>query len=231
MEDPIVDMWQISLVLVAHNHNPTVLNPDFLRNNGIAGADWTIAANPLCTDVAARVQYTNGVSVTSQPDKVVFAQCTDELRLDRTEVLVAEMAALYAETLSHVDYRATGMNVHQFERAAAQEAADDVVRRRYMRDGAGARHGHSPTAIGLQFVYREAPVVARVTVNSGLLTREDSGERIPAVLYETNVHRDLDTEASVEERALAAAGFARSWPSLMDLVTELVERVLIDGAS
>jgi len=74
-----VRIREFSVVIAAQNHNPTILNPDFLIRNEIVGADWKLAQAPVCVEPFAQVQYTNGVSVLSELQKIVFTQSSESL--------------------------------------------------------------------------------------------------------------------------------------------------------
>ena len=65
---------ELSIVVVARNHNPTILNPDFLRYNEIVPPDWELAGPPVCVELMAQVAYSNSVKIVSQFDKVIFTE-------------------------------------------------------------------------------------------------------------------------------------------------------------
>jgi hypothetical protein len=43
----------LTLVVVARNHNPTILNPDFLKSTHIVPEHWELAAPPFCVEPVA----------------------------------------------------------------------------------------------------------------------------------------------------------------------------------
>jgi len=57
---------ELAIVVAAQNHNPTILNPDFLKHSQIVPKEWVLREPPLCTEPLARVAYTNGVTLVAQ---------------------------------------------------------------------------------------------------------------------------------------------------------------------
>lgn len=105
--DPV--RYQFSIVLAGVNHNPTILNPDFLLYNEIVPSVLTLSpANPpITTPAFARVAYEEGLEVQSDPDKVHFAQLVST----PSDVQFAiQSAAMYAKVLGHVRYVGVGIN-------------------------------------------------------------------------------------------------------------------------
>ncbi len=99
---------QLAIVVVAKNHNPTILNPDFLIRNEIIPKEWETSDNPVCTDPVAQVAFTSGVTITAEFNKIVFTEKT--LGRAPEDISVPEIAQRYIRTLPHVAYKAIGIN-------------------------------------------------------------------------------------------------------------------------
>ena len=41
------EIKELTIVLLAETHNPTILNPDFLKYNEIVPFDWKVAGSPV----------------------------------------------------------------------------------------------------------------------------------------------------------------------------------------
>lgn len=98
----------VSVVAVAESNNPSILNPDFLREFVIPEQSWEVQDPPICTPVYARVSYSNGVSVQSDTNRVVFEQRGDPL--DPTHLWISAMAGRYLRAIPQVKYTAIGTN-------------------------------------------------------------------------------------------------------------------------
>src|SRR5712671_3752569 len=101
-----LEIPELAIVIAAQNHNPTVLNSDFLLYNGIVPDSWIPSEDRLSTPVLSQVAYEEqGIGIASQPDKVVFTRRNGDLR-DSPDPDLAAVAIAYAKTLPHVDYKA-----------------------------------------------------------------------------------------------------------------------------
>src|SRR5713101_6330983 len=64
-----------SVVIVGGDHNPTILNPDFLTIREIVPKEWgwEVADPAITTPPFAIVRYTNGTSITVERNKLQVA--------------------------------------------------------------------------------------------------------------------------------------------------------------
>lgn len=97
-----------SVVLVAEQHNPAVINPDFLRNRGIVPKEWEPhMLDSVSIPMHAQIAYKNGVAIVVTPN-----HCSFEQRVNGTpgnSHHVHEYARRYAEKLEY-NYLAVGLN-------------------------------------------------------------------------------------------------------------------------
>lgn len=99
-----------SVVLLAQVHNPAIINPDFLKKNGIAGEGWEVDDNAplISTPGMSLVYFRNGVHWQVLPDRCVIRETLEkEFRLS---YLVQECAKKYVDALRHIPYTALGIN-------------------------------------------------------------------------------------------------------------------------
>ena len=105
-----VVLTTVSVVLVADSNNPTIINPDFLRSNGILVGDLQVQEPPITTPVFSQVIYQGGISVKAEPNRVIFEQVETKNSLAPTNIVSPEMAKRYVEKVPHVPYSAIGIN-------------------------------------------------------------------------------------------------------------------------
>ncbi|HJW85477.1 MAG TPA: hypothetical protein VJ440_02455 [Candidatus Brocadiaceae bacterium] len=99
MKKSDLQIKEISIVLAAQNHNPSILNADFLKFNDIIPAEWQLKEPPVCIFPFAQVIYDNGVKITSQLEKVVFLeQMADSCE---KKLSIASLACKYVEKVPH----------------------------------------------------------------------------------------------------------------------------------
>ena len=181
----------VSVVTVADSNNPSILNPDFLREFVLPDESWALRDSPICTPVHARVTYSNGVSVQSDPKRVVFEQSGDAL--DSAGVAVAEMARRYVRAVPHVKYTAIGINPslllsHPESAGALQE---------HLRGTLFPPHGGMAPKVFPKAMY--AWEDRQITVEVFEAVPSDNED--PSLLFRGNIHRAVrgtDRRARIE---------------------------------
>ena len=100
-------LHSVSVVVTAEFHNPSILNPDFLKICGIVPQDWNVAET-ITTPPISVVKYDNGVEWTVDQSRLTVAERSGPEFGDtyRVHGLVVE----YLRQLPHVPYRSLGLN-------------------------------------------------------------------------------------------------------------------------
>src|SRR5919106_1183607 len=123
---------EFSIVIVASDCNPTILNPDFLARQGIVPDDWgwRVSRPAITTPPFAIVSYDSGVSVSVEPNKF---QVVDRLT-DSTPYAsrIPKVARRYIEVLPHVRYTAVGHNFKGFAEGTDDKA---FLKQRFVKSG------------------------------------------------------------------------------------------------
>jgi hypothetical protein len=188
--DKEIKIEELSIVVVAQNHNPTLLNPDFLIYNKIVPPAWELAGSPICVGPMAQVTFKNGVNIVAQFNKVIFTETVGDKRDE--DIAVPVIARKYAETLPHVDYRAVGINpkghVNFLEEAAVQGYILDTL----LSPGPWLEFGDVRPKAGLKFVYWVKDCQFSLTLEESRLQLPDA--TVPVAMFTANFHRDLKGE-------------------------------------
>ena len=108
----IPTIQDLSIVLTAPNHNPTLLNPDFLTGTGIIPTDWELARPPVISTQGSQIAFKNGVTFLAQPGAITFSQSFAEATPETLDI--PTIARKYATTLANLDYQAVSINPKQF---------------------------------------------------------------------------------------------------------------------
>ncbi|QMU55836.1 MAG: hypothetical protein GKS04_01350 [Candidatus Mycalebacterium zealandia] len=130
-----IKLSSVSVVILAKDHNPTIVNPDFLKNHDIVGSDWEIADNQpsLTTPVNSIVSFKNGVQWDVNPER-----CTIKERVEgdfKDSYLIQNCTKKFVEVLLHVPYHAIGINWHIFFEFKNQEVVFTWFKRRFLKEG------------------------------------------------------------------------------------------------
>jgi len=98
----------VSIVVAARYHNPSILHPSFLESQGIVPATWEVAEDPFTTPPFSLVRYGNGITFRAEPSRLEVLHEAPEPELANSPV--PELVARYVEKLPHVSYTAVGVN-------------------------------------------------------------------------------------------------------------------------
>ena len=100
-------LHSVSVVVTAEFHNPSILNPDFLKFRGIVPQDWNVAET-ITTPPVSVVKYDNGVEWTVDQSRLTVAERSGPEFGDSYRV--HGLVVKYLRQLPHVPYRSLGLN-------------------------------------------------------------------------------------------------------------------------
>lgn len=183
-------LLQFSIVIIASDHNPTILNPDFLRVQCIVPEDWgwELASPTIVTPPFATVQYASGVSISVESNKL---QIADTKTTEPIESKIVEIARQYATVVPHVRYTAVGIN---YRFAIEIEDAETYLKSHFLKDGPWDSEDNPINSVGLNFVYPVDSGRLVLSIESGIVSDTAHGEaqQKSVIIANANFHRDLD---------------------------------------
>ena len=213
----MIHPYEYSIVVVAREHNPTLLNPDFLERNGIVPAEWGWEVDRdalLTTPPYSRVRYTSGVLIESESQRFKAAiQNPGEYPLEHP---VADIVREYVKVIKHVAYTAIGINFHGYipdsdplRTLLSSFAAPDLENRL------------APTAytFTVQTARREDALVG-LRVAEGTRTADEE-QKEPIIDVRANYHRELESSSAVVGIAEILDGVKNDWNDFYDIVRAL----------
>lgn len=175
---------EFSLVILANDHNPTILNPDFLQRNQIVNDEWgwQVIGQPITTPPFATVQYDSKVVVTVEPMKL---QVTDNSGQSIEKNHICEIVSNYVNCLPHVDYLALGIN---FTNISKVENVNEYLIDRFLKDGSWNRNANKMQSVGFKFSYGLENGTIAFSIDKGSRKAVDK----PFIVSRANFHRELD---------------------------------------
>lgn len=184
-------LLQCSIVVLATDHNPTILNPDFLQLQKIVPKDWEweLASPPITTPPFSTVQYESGVSISVESNKL---QVVDNKVSEPTESKIVALVKRYVEVVPHVRYTAVGIN---FRSAIEMDDADTFMKAQFLKGGAWDTEENPMKSVGLKFVYPITSGRLVMSIDSGFVETavDEQVQQKPVIIANANFHRDLDT--------------------------------------
>ncbi len=187
----------VSVVVAAEQHNPSILHPSFLQTEGIVPADWEVAEGPICTPAFSLVGYSNGIEFRVEQSRLQIVDGNP--KGDGTDSFVPELAGKYIDKLPHVHYKAVGVNFVTF---SACDNADEYIVRRFLRVGTWNDDKLTPVSAGVQLTYPITDATLNLSLKPGRSQKQGDQDTKVGIVLEANCHRDTQTT----EEVLAAIG-------------------------
>jgi hypothetical protein len=189
------DLTELSIVIVAENHNPTILNPDFLKFNEIVPKEWGVGKPPLCAHPVSQVEYTNGMRITAEFNKLTFFN--PKLVNDDSETKISDIAKRYVDTLRHVNYKAVGINPRGHFTFDNREALTNYFVNNMLSKGAWADFCGGVRSIAIKFRYQLESVICNIGIDQASLKSDKSGEG-SVLSISGNFHHSIVTDHVVK---------------------------------
>jgi len=181
-----LEILNTSVVVLAKQHNPTILHPSFLVSEEIVPSDWEVDEPPVSTPVFAIVKYKNGIVFNVDENK--FQVTENQIKDDFRKSQVSDLACKYAQKLPHVNYKAVGINFKGFVECVKPET---IVIDRFLKPGVANFNSNQPTALGLRIVYELKDARLRLSCDSGKVKHAENEKERKGILIDANYHMDL----------------------------------------
>ena len=195
----------VSAVLVANQHNPAIMNPDFLRNKGIAKPEWK-AGETIVTALFSRIEYNNGVFFTVDQNRCIIEQRVDGEFKSSYET--PNCAKKYAEVLEHTPYTAFGLN---WNLLMPNERPGDWLKNRFLRPGEW-QSDIEPTSLVFRCLQDSA-------IYQFSLNIEQSVKNEASVTIQCNIHFNIQNSPNkVEEISNAVQNLENHQDSLRGML-------------
>ncbi len=223
MAGPLI-IRELSVVVAGKNHNPSILNPDFLKCNDIVPKDWELAQPPITTEMIAQVVFSNGVTVVSQQDKIIFSEPFSAEGSGSVET--PGVTDRYLQTVPHVTYEAVGVNPKGHVVFDSDEEALRCTVDTFLAKGPWLDFGGGVRATGVKFKYELEGRTLTLSIDTATFPSADS--KTPLVLFGANFHRTLAGDTT-RDRLDFARDEVRKWEEDVRVFRDLVEEQILGG--
>jgi hypothetical protein len=178
---------ETSIVVVGEDCNPSILNPDFLRVQGIVPAEWgwALADAPLTTRNLSVVTYDCEVTIKVEPNRFQVTDASGSAPDAHARLL--KIARRYVEVLPHVRYTAVGNN---FQRFLAVDAPLDMLQQHFIKQGPWL--DKNSLDVGVSFAYDHDGGRLTLAFENKLLIapQNDEFHQVEGVGIKANFHRE-----------------------------------------
>ena len=194
-----VSLTSISVVVTADNHNPSILNPEFLVSHGIVPQDWEVL-DSMTTPGFSVVNYKERPQmILDQGALRIIESCEGEFQ-DSYDV--HNLATKYIDKVRMVPYRSLGLNcqictqLEEPERWLTERFLSTEIRSQDLKD----------LELEPRFTFSASPTIPGAIINlyikSGEVARSDEAWN-DAVIVDCNVHHQGPLDAG---RLITAIG-------------------------
>ena len=178
------DIWlhDVSVVVTAKYHNPSVLNPGFLTAKGIVPEEWEVEES-ITTPPMSLVNYKNQTRWDVQQEKLsVLENC----KPFQESFNVYSQVIAYIEALPHVPYRSLGLNT------TLSVATNDPVgwmSERFLRPGPWNQENLTGLRMVPKFVFMADDAICNLAMSNGS-RQPPEGDPEPTVILQSNLHHE-----------------------------------------
>lgn len=215
-----IELVQLSIVVVANEHNPSLINPDFLEREGIIDAKWgwKRSGDAITTPPFATLSYDSGVTITVETNKL---QVVDQGCETPAQSHLADIVNRYIDVLPHVPYIAVGIN---FNGAVKLPSPGSYIKKHFFKEGKWDSDETPLDTVGLKFVYSHDGDRVILTIDQAHKVGDKNDE---AILANANFHRECDKGMPVKDQIHSFVNkIEADWKYYIALVSD----VLNEGA-
>ena len=203
----------VNVVVTAEFHNPSIINPDFLRSKGIVPEDWNVVET-VTSPVLSMIRYENGITWTVEQSKLTVAEnCMQSFQ---DIYLAHSLACGYLRTLPHVPYRSLGLNCTILKPV---ESAENWLTDRFLKPGSWKGRNFDTLFLLPRFLLRDANSTWILSFEIGRAEAQD-GNSSTAVIVQINIHHEGPLDS---EDMCSAIG---DWPDKQNLLASTMDKLL-----
>ncbi|MFH1596376.1 MAG: hypothetical protein ABIG94_08435 [Pseudomonadota bacterium] len=177
---PLFLHW-VNVVILAKSHNPSILNPDFLRINDIVPTDWE-AKEVLTTPAFATVRYSTNVVFLLDQGRLEVRKEGDTSFQDNYDV--HNFASRYVKILPHVSYTSVGLNWHI---SMEMDEPERFITERFVRPEAWKGRGPELLQSSVKLSFQVENATCNINFSPGK-AKVLGREYYPAVIINVNFH-------------------------------------------
>lgn len=209
-----------SIVGLVDNHNPSILNPDFLERHGIVPKEWGWElGNTITTPSVAVVEYKSGVTIYAEPNKL---QITDLSSVNPNESKIQKITEKYLQIMPTVRYTSVGINFLSVIDMEDVEKGVSYLKGRFLKKDAWESEKYPLEGTGFQFSYIIDGTKLLFDVKAGKVTTIINSIATTAVgiVLNANFNKDLAPQ-SADEVVTCLHGIPTNWDHYNQIIDNI----------
>lgn len=215
--------FSFSVVVLAENNNPTILNPDFLIRTKIVPSDWALNEPPLTTPAFSRINYSTGVLFTVDPERFTVQDSAPGGEF----FPVPEIAVKYIEKIPHVKYHSLGINFEKALMFPKVKSASEFQKLRFLKNGPWEMGGDL-SDFATKFIYSFSDSQCNITFSSPVILKLPQYEGKPkdGLIISANFHRDFKKIKDHEERNKNIIEYIVRWEKDKSIFESITDKLI-----
>jgi len=181
----LFELNKLSIAVLSNGNNPSILNKDFLINNGIISDSWEVK-DVIITPPFSRIAFDNGVIFIVEEAKVTF-ECISPEKIDwKSEI--PRIASAYLSTLHHVQYHAIGHNFTIINKLESNNL-DKLIINELVKDGPWLNEFSGISSSIIYLSYKKTTPNVSIKIESTIKKTEKEAET--GIMVSANFHYDF----------------------------------------
>ena len=217
-----ISHFEFSVVVVANDHNPTILNPDFLERQGIVqeGWGWKVMGPAITTPPFATVSYDSGVTVSVESHRLQVIDSSAPGGPQSSKVV--DIARRYVEVLPHVRYSAVGIN---FRSVVEHVDANAFLKAHFLKSGVWNSEAHPLQTVGLKLIYPLDGGRVILSLDVGTVTQrvDEESKQLSGILIYANFHRNCHDYPSNDQVLEHLGNAEKDWVAYQTMVSDILK--------
>lgn len=198
-----MELIELGVVVVMKNHDPRLLNPDYLRNNEIVGPGFSADADMFVSPLLSHVTFSGAGSLFIMGDADRLTVKHGGLGVSADDMASARIAETYLQKRETLHCTAVGINPKVF--MAVEDPDNRKISNLLAPNLAWTKYKDAVSDVRLGVRYRFPDKSVTLSLNS---TVDKDGRR--GIVFEGNIHRDI-AQSNSREQTQKTMAVLRSW--------------------
>ncbi|MBD2445945.1 hypothetical protein H6G76_02000 [Nostoc sp. FACHB-152] len=209
---------EFGIVIAVKNHQPTILNPDFLKYSGIVPADWELARQTIFTNNVVQITYTSGINIVAEPNRIMFLEAIEGKEL--AQVMIPDIVRKYVQALPNLEYEALGINPRKHITFEQQHQASKYLSEKLLLPGEWQEIGQAKVRASLNLAYTLERSPFYLSINEAAIRQEDE-TMTPIVMFNGSFSYELSGD-NITERLLGLQQVLDNWQADLEIYQEII---------
>jgi hypothetical protein len=213
-------LWvkEIAIAIATQSPTPAVLNLEFLKYSGIIPSGWELVQPPVQTAATTQLIFNSGVTLLSQPNRIVWGQPVDGQPLE--QLSVAAIAQKYVNVLPQMNYRAVSTHAVGYVPFTTDAESDCYLFATLLRPGTWQTIEEAKAQAALQLTYDLGGV--QFNLNIRTMPLESAQQKIHTVLFTANFNHPISGDAQ-SDRLKSVSQAIEHWQADLDLYQRVIK--------